>query len=141
MATGQKIFVVDDDPDLIEQLTLLLTGAGYQVVAAASQREAEEALMTQRPDLAIVDVIMEEQDSGFILCHEIKKLYPGTPVILLTSVKAATGISFTTSSPEQQSWVEADRVMDKPARAEQLKNEVRRLLAASANAASEEAKV
>lgn len=128
MSSGQKILVVDDDPDMIEQVTLILGGEGYTLVTAGGQKEAEEVLMVHRPDVAIVDLMMEEQDSGFILCHEIKKLYPGTPVILLTSVKAATGISFAATSAEQQSWVKADRLLDKPARPEQLKNEVRRLL-------------
>jgi CheY-like chemotaxis protein len=129
MNDRRKILVVDDDTDIIDQLTMLLGSEGYEVIAAGGQQEAEEALMIHRPDLAIVDLILEEQDSGFILCHEIKKLYPGTPVILLTSVKAATGISFATTTAEQQSWVKADRLMDKPARPEQLKTEVRRLLA------------
>ncbi len=124
-----KILVVDDDPDMVEQLALLLQAEGYEVLAAGSQEEAEQLLMTARPDVAIVDLIMEQQDSGFILCHEIRKLYPGTLVILLTSVKAATGISFATTSAEQQSWVKADRLLDKPVRPEQLENEIRRLLA------------
>lgn len=132
MSKAQRILVVDDDPDMVEQLTVVLNSEGYEVTGAGGREEAEQVLMTVRPDLAIVDLIMEEQDSGFILCHEIKKLYPGTPVILLTSVKAATGISFATSSAEQQSWVKADRLLDKPARPEQVKNEVRRLLAAAA---------
>ncbi len=131
MTNTPKILVVDDDPDMTEQLSVLLKAAGYDVTAAGGQAEAEEALMTLKPDLAIVDLIMEQQDSGFILCHEIKKLYPGTPVILLTSVKAATGISFAASTAEHQSWVKADRLLDKPIRAEQLKNEIQRLLAAA----------
>lgn len=134
MSDAHKILVVDDDPDIIEQLTLLLEADGYDVVAAGGQAEAEEAIMVHRPDLAIVDLMMEERDSGFILCHEIKKLYPETPVILLTSVKAATGISFATTTVDQQSWVKADRLMDKPARPEQLRNEVRRLLACRSEA-------
>jgi CheY-like chemotaxis protein len=134
MSNAKKILVVDDDPDITEQLTLILKSGGYEVTAAAGQEEAEQTLMTFKPDLAVVDLIMEEQDSGFILCHEIKKLYPGTPVILLTSVKAATGISFATSSPEQQSWVKADRLLDKPVRPEQLKNEIQRLLTLAAEA-------
>jgi CheY-like chemotaxis protein len=126
------ILLVDDDPDVIDQLKLMMKAEGYDVVAAAGQQEAEEALMSHKPDLAIVDVLMEEHDSGFILCHEIKKLYPGTPVILLTSVKSHTGMSLEATTSEQQSWVKADRMMDKPARPEQLKNEVRRLLATAA---------
>lgn len=132
MAQAGRILVVDDDPDVVEQLTLLLRGWGYEVASAGGQEEAEEVLMTFRPDLAIVDLIMEEQDSGFILCHEIRRIYPGTPVILLTSVRATTGLSFAPRTPEEQSWVKADRVLDKPVRPEQIRAEVERLLAEAA---------
>lgn len=128
MNDEKKILIVDDDPDAIEQLTVFLKRAGYLVKSAESCAEAEQLLMAFDPDLAVVDLMMEQQDSGFVLCHEIKRLYPGTPVILLTSVKAATGISFASTSADQQSWVKADRVMDKPVRPEQLLNEIRRLL-------------
>ncbi|HEY3322744.1 MAG TPA: response regulator [Planctomycetota bacterium] len=124
----QKILVVDDDPDIVDQLALTLKGFGYQVAQAGSAEEAEEVLMSFKPDVAIVDLMMEHQDSGFVLCHEIKKIYPGTPVILLTAVKSATGISFEPASSEQQSWVKADRVLDKPLRPEQLKRELEHFL-------------
>lgn len=130
MSKHQRILIADDDPDIIEQVTLLLKQDDHEVAAAESCAEAEQLLMTFTPDLAIIDLIMEQQDSGFTLCHEIKRLYPGTPVILLTSVKSATGISFAASSAEARSWVQADRVIDKPVRPEQLKAEVRRLLRA-----------
>ena len=129
MKPTQRILVVDDDPDVTEQIGLILRQQGFDVVTAASREEAEEALLTGRPDLAILDLMMEEQDSGFVLCHEVKKLYPGIPVIVLTAVKAATGISFEAASAEQQSWIKADRLLDKPIRPEQLINELRSLLA------------
>lgn len=132
-----RILIVDDDPDIIEQLTLLLKRDGYQVATAESRADAEQTLMSFQPDLAILDLMMEEHDSGFILCHEIKRLYAGTPVILLTAVKAATGISFAATSADALSWIKADRLLDKPVRPEQLRNEVRRLL----NAAESDAHV
>jgi CheY-like chemotaxis protein len=123
-----KVLVADDDPDVVEQLTVLLKGEDCQVIAAASQQEAEEQLLNVRPDLAIVDLMMEHMDSGFVLCHHIKTLWPQVPVILLTAVTAATGLSFASSLAAAQSWVKADRILDKPVRPEQLKEEVRRLL-------------
>ena len=123
-----KVIVVDDDPDVVDQLTLTLKGEGYEVHAGSSQQEAEELLLSVKPDLAILDLMMEQMDSGFVLCHYLKKLYPQTPVILLTAVTAATGLSYATASPEAQSWVKADRVLDKPVRPEQIRAEVRRLL-------------
>jgi CheY-like chemotaxis protein len=124
----KKLLLVDDDMDILEQLSLALGGEGYEVVTAQGRKEGEEILMLGRPDLAIIDLMMEEMDSGFVLCHEMKKLYPDMPVIILTAVTAATGLDFHARSDEARSWVKADALLDKPVRFEQLKEEVLRLL-------------
>ena len=128
MQEQKKILVVDDDIDMLEQVSLILKKEGYQVIQAQGQKEGEEALLTAIPDLAVLDLMMENMDSGFVLCHHVKRLYPDTPVILLTAVKAATGLDFHPQSDEAASWVKADVVMDKPVRPEQLRTEARRLL-------------
>jgi CheY-like chemotaxis protein len=124
----KKILVVDDDPDLLEQMTAILAPEDYEVIAAEGQAEAEETILKMRPDLAILDLMMEEKDSGFVLSHQIKSLYAGTPVILLTAVTGATGLSFAAQGPDVRSWTKVDAVMDKPVRPEQLRAEVRRML-------------
>ena len=91
MSEKKRILVVDDDLDVVEQLEAVLGGAGYEVAAANSRQEAEDLLLTVRPDLAILDLMMEHMDAGFVLGHNLHRLYPGTPVILLTGVTAATG--------------------------------------------------
>ena len=73
--------------------------------------------------------MMENLDSGFVLCHQIKRLYPETPVIILTAVKSATGVDLAPKSSGAASWIKADLMLDKPVRPEQLRNEVKRLLA------------
>ncbi len=128
MMARKKLLLVDDDMDILEQLSLALGGEGYEVVTAQGRKEGEEILMLGRPDLAIIDLMMEEMDSGFVLCHEMKKLYPDMPVIILTAVTAATGLDFHARSDEARSWVKADALLDKPVRFEQLKEEVQRLL-------------
>jgi CheY-like chemotaxis protein len=128
MMGKKKLLLVDDDPDILEQLSLSLGGEGYEVVTAQGRKEGEEVLMLGRPDLAIIDLMMEEMDSGFVLCHEMKRLYPDMPVIILTAVTAATGLDFHARSDEARSWVKADALLDKPVRFEQLKEEVQRLL-------------
>jgi CheY-like chemotaxis protein len=130
MSEPKNILVVDDDIDLLQQVALILKTEGYRVIQAQGQKEGEEALLGTIPDLAVLDLMMEHMDSGFVLCHEVKRLFPGTPVILLTAVKPATGLDFQPQSPEAASWVKADVVLDKPVRPEQLKQEVRRLLKA-----------
>ncbi|MBZ5551633.1 MAG: response regulator [Acidobacteriia bacterium] len=128
MNAKKRILVVDDDPDTLEQVTAILSAAGYEIVAAEGRVAAEEAMLKARPDLAIFDLMMEEKDSGFVLSYQIKKLYPDTPVIMLTSVTGATGLSFATQYSEAQSWTKVDKMLDKPVRSEQLQAEVRRLL-------------
>jgi len=134
MSQKPTILLVDDDPDIIEQLTLMLESEGYRLLTAASREEAENLLTTCIPDLAIVDLMMEEMDAGFVLCHEIKRLYPDTPVIIHTAVTAATGLAFPAGTPEERSWVKADAFLDKPLRPEQLRQQVRQLLARPAAA-------
>ena len=124
----KKILVVDDDLDLLEQITAMLTAAGYDVTAAEGQAGGEEAILKVKPDLAVLDLMMEEKDSGFVLSHQFKKLYPEMPVILLTAVSGATGLSFLARHADERSWIKVDKIMDKPVRAEQLKAEVRKLL-------------
>ena len=131
-----KILVVDDDPDMIDQLTTTLSADGYEVIAADGHVAAEEAILKTRPDLAIVDLMMEEKDSGFVLSHQIKELYPETPIIMLTAVAGATGLSFAAQSSEARSWIKVDKLLDKPVRGEQLKAEIRRLLSEQPASAS-----
>jgi DNA-binding response OmpR family regulator len=128
MEPKKKILVVDDDPDILEQVAVTLSGAGFDIVVAEGRAAAEDALLKTRPDLAIIDLMMEEKDSGFVLSYQLKKLYPETPVIMLTGVTGATGLSFATQSQEAKSWTRVDKMLDKPVRPEQLKAEVRRLL-------------
>jgi len=128
MQEQKKILVVDDDIDMLEQVAMILKAEGYQVIQAQGQKEGEEALLSTIPDLAVLDLMMENMDSGFVLCHHVKRLFPETPVILLTAVKATTGLDFNPQSDDAASWVKADVIMDKPVRPEQLKQEVRRLL-------------
>jgi CheY-like chemotaxis protein len=106
----------------------MLQTSGFEVFSASSRAEAEEILLGQQPDLAVLDLMMEEMDSGFVLCHAIKKLYPGLPVIILTSVTAATGISFRSQDHRGRNWLEADLLLDKPVRLEEITGAVKRLL-------------
>lgn len=122
------ILVADDDPDYLFQTIFNLEKAGYKTVKAESQAEAELIISKFRPDLAIFDLMMESDDSGFILCYRIKKLYPDVPVILATAVARETGMSFSLDSEKEKSWIRADRYLEKGIRAEQLDQEIMKLL-------------
>jgi two-component system, OmpR family, response regulator len=122
------ILVADDDPDYLYQTINNLERSGYKTVAVESQSEAEQYISKFKPDLAIFDLMMENDDSGFILCYKMKKKYPDVPVILATAVSHETGLSFSLDSDNEKSWIRADLYLEKGIRAEQLDQEVMKLL-------------
>lgn len=122
------ILVADDDPDYLFQTVNNLGKAGYKTIAVESQAEAETIISKFKPSLAIFDLMMEHDDSGFILCYKLKRKYPDVPVILATAVARETGISFSLDSDSEKSWIRADRYLEKGIRAEQLDQEVMKLL-------------
>jgi two-component system, OmpR family, response regulator len=122
------ILLVDDDQDYLFQLQSKIKNFGYQTITADGQRDAEVLLEKVRPDLAILDLMMENEDSGFILCYKMKKKYPDLPIIIATGVAAETGISFDINDENNRKWIKADRFLDKGIRTERLREEIENLL-------------
>ena len=120
--------LVDDDPDYLYIMRKKLEKFGFQVVTAAGQPDAEKTILTFKPDLAILDLMMESEDSGFILSYKIRKKYPDVPIIIATAVTAETGIVFDLKTNEDRNWIKADMYMDKGIRDEQLLGEINKLL-------------
>jgi len=125
---SHTIMVVDDDVDFLTQMTLQLEASGYRVVAVDTAKAARELLEKQRPDLLLVDLMLEEPDAGFSLCYHVKRTDPAIPVIMVTAVSSATGISFEAETDEERAWIKADSLLAKPVRFEQLEREMQRLL-------------
>lgn len=124
----KKILIVDDDIDYLYQTKLKVEQFGFEAITAETQKEAEHLLTEFKPDLAILDLMMENEDSGFILAYRIKKLYPDVPVIIATAAAAETGITFDLSSQAERQWVKADLYLDKGIRTDQLQREIHRML-------------
>jgi two-component system, OmpR family, response regulator len=123
-----NILLVDDDEDFLFQHRVQLEHAGFNVRTATSRQQAEE--LDERPDIAILDLMMEHHDDGFVLSHRLKRRYPGLPVILVTAVTSETGLVFDPATPQERRWVGAERVLSKPIRFEQLRAEIDRVLGA-----------
>ena len=108
-----RILIADDDPDFLFQLGFVLRKAGYEVDVFDNQVDTSKYLEAHRPDLAIFDLMMERDDSGFVLAYHAKKLYPKLPVILLTAVTAETGRYFKPGNQESKRWIKADLYLEK----------------------------
>ncbi len=128
MNTAKKILLVDDDIDFLAQIQARLKALQYEVITAEGQMEAEKILAETKPDLAILDLMMEQVDGGFALAYHLKQKYPDVPVILCTAVASETGIEFDASTDEERAWIKADVFLPKPVRFEQLVREMERLL-------------
>jgi DNA-binding response OmpR family regulator len=72
--------------------------------------------------------MMENPDSGFILSHQAKHLYPDLPVILATAVTSETGMVFGVETEEDRKWIKADLYLEKGIRPDQLHAEISKLL-------------
>ena len=123
----KTVLVVDDDIDFLTQMEINFQGAGYAVVTADGQVSAEKKMEDFKPDVAVVDLMMENPDGGFALSYHIKKNSPKTKVILVTAVTSETGLEFDASTEEERSWVKADAFLAKPIRFEQLLREINKI--------------
>lgn len=128
----QKILLVDDDPDILEQTKIQLESKGYEVIIAESGKEGFEKFKKEKPAAAIVDLIMEEHDSGFILCYKIKqeKYGKNIPVFILTSATSLTSYKFGTTTKEEREWIHADEIFNKPVVADDLLKKLENYLTA-----------
>jgi len=125
---GKKVLLVDDDIDLLAQIKSWMEDAGFEVTTSETQAEAEKIIAEKDFDLALIDLMLEYKDSGFILCHRLKKKKSDLPVIIITGVTNATGIHFEMTDPGSHTWMNADAVLDKEIRHEQLNREIHRLM-------------
>jgi DNA-binding response OmpR family regulator len=105
-----KILIVDDDPDILEAGRLVLEKEGYEVVCAASRAEGMQLVTDAAPDLLILDVMMELPDDGFVMAQDLRRDGCTLPIMMLTSVGAATGMSF----GKDDEMVPVDEFQSKP---------------------------
>jgi DNA-binding response OmpR family regulator len=124
-----KILLVDDDADLVIAVGTILKNNNFDVVTAYNKKEGLEKLLTEKPDLAILDVMMEETHDGFDLARDIRKIpeYEKLPIIMLTSVDGITGVNFK-AAMSNPNWLPADDYLDKPVEPDELINTISEVL-------------
>ncbi len=88
MKTAKKILIVDDDIDIITVMQTILKKEGYEVITAMSKSEGLEKMLNEKPDLAILDVMMTTHYEGFELAQEIlsNEELRNIPFLIQTSI-------------------------------------------------------
>ncbi len=89
-----RILVIDDDPDVVDACRLVLEGAGHEATGAHSVDEGMAAIDKLKPDLLILDVMMDQPDDGIKMAQELRGRSLDLPIIMMTSVGKACGMAF-----------------------------------------------
>jgi two-component system alkaline phosphatase synthesis response regulator PhoP len=124
---AKKILIVDDDPDLVEAVSMILESKNYDVAAAYGGIEGLQKARTESPDLIVLDVMMPDKD-GYAVCKDLKAdpALSKIPVLLLTAV--VSKISTTRYTQQMGMETEADDYIDKPVEPEVLVKRIEALL-------------
>ena len=117
------IAVIDDDPDILDASSLVLTAKGYDVVIADNPDDGYRIVKEKKPDLIILDVMMIEPDDGFFLAQKFRRENVDAPIIMYTSVSKALGLEFAASE-----MVPVDDFVEKPISPDTLVDKVGKLL-------------
>ena len=126
---AKKILIVDDDPDITYAMQMILEGHGYQVGSAVNSATARSKMEQEKPDLIILDVMMDTLHEGFDFDRELKHNpeYKDIPVLMLTAVKERFGLDFKSEAGDQE-WLPVEEFLDKPLKPTVLLEKVEKLL-------------
>ncbi len=113
MAT-KKILIIDDDIDFREQAKIVLETANYDIIEAEDGASGMRLIESENPDFILLDVMMEEVDSGVKIADKIAALNVKTPVVILSSFANAASQIFDTGA------VPVKEYLQKPLKSDEL---------------------
>ena len=117
------IAVIDDDHDILDASSLVLSAKGYEVITADNPDDGYKIVKEKKPDLIILDVMMNEPDDGFFLAQKFRKQHFDIPIIMYTSVSKALGLEFAAGE-----MIPVDEFIEKPISPDRLIDKVEKLL-------------
>ena len=123
---GKKILIIDDDPDFVKTTGIVLKSAGYEIVDAYSGKEGLEKSESEKPDLYIIDLMMETYSEGSKVVESLIKNTETSnkPRIMITSVD----LKGPWDSYPQDEWLSCDFILQKPVSPSDLLEHVDRAL-------------
>ncbi len=123
------ILLVDDDQDLIDMNKTALEKRGHKVSAAYSAEEALKSAENNPPELAVLDVMMEDKTAGFELARRLHEMQPQLPMIMLTGIRKEMDLAYRFEPDD--TWLPVAKFLEKPINPRVLAEEVEGLLAKS----------
>lgn len=128
----KKIYIIDDDRDIVESMSMVLKANGYDVSAQYNDENVIENVLSYNPDLIILDVMFPENNSaGFDIARDIKRNdnLASIPIIMLSAVNEK-GIYVGRLSDQDinESWLPVNIFLDKPVQPSELLLQVKSML-------------
>ncbi len=128
-----KILVIDDDPDIITAVQMVLESGGHEVLSAANGKQGLERVKADAPDLIILDVMMETHTEGFELALKLHSPDPASewkpfrniPILMLTAIHSTTPLRY---EPDID-YLPVELFVDKPIDPDDLLGKVNWILA------------
>ena len=110
----KQVLIIDDDPDYSEALKAVIESKGYKAYTAPNSVAGLKKIESSKPDLIILDVMMETKDEGFNFARKLKRSeeYKAIPILMLTSIKESTGFDFGSEVGDDK-WLPVDDYCDK----------------------------
>jgi CheY-like chemotaxis protein len=125
----KKILIVDDDPSFLEICSAILEESDYQVYTASSSKEGLEKLVSERPDLLLLDIMMATMDEGLNFATSIKQSEDLSKIpIMIVSAQPDAEKGYQRSVDKEMDWISADMFMEKPINPQDLLHNVRLLI-------------
>ncbi|HAU36754.1 MAG TPA: response regulator [Phycisphaerales bacterium] len=119
-----KILIVDDDPDVVDACRMFLEKEGFEVISAGNRDEGTKAIKQNKPDLLILDVMMEQPDDGVAMAQELRREGFKKPILMLTSISKVSGLDM----GKDEDVVPVDEFVEKPVAPAVLIEKVKGLL-------------
>jgi len=128
----KKILIVDDDQDIVDSITIMLESEGYEVLAAQSGEEGVKLVEEKRPDLILLDIMMEKITTGLHIGYELRENpeFKSIPIIIISGIGEATGMNL--AAEKETDYVAADEFLEKPVKPDVLLKRVAELIEKSA---------
>jgi DNA-binding response OmpR family regulator len=120
----QRILVVDDEPQIREMLSMYFAKHGYETAAASDSTDTLRIVSEGNIDVVVLDIQLANED-GLGLLEELKRLFPGILVIMLT------GMGFVEDLLQEAQQKGADGYVSKLLPLDELLLEVQRILKAA----------
>jgi DNA-binding response OmpR family regulator len=80
--SGEKVLIVDDEPEIVELISLYLVRDGYEVISANNGQQVFDVVLQQKPDLIILDILLPGMD-GIEVCRQLRKTH-NTPILFIS---------------------------------------------------------